>query len=316
MINNGKKSLADIMSELQSEGQVSIPLLYQLSDLTPAELGDFCSSWSEIDPARRRVIVRHLADITEENYQVDFTGIFEHCLDDMTPEVRKASLDGLWDNERLTLIDRLIRLMQSDPDTEVRAHAAATLGHYILLGEWRQMPADSVEPAVEALLEQIDDDSAADAVRRASLESVAASGHPRVDSLIMDAYDSGELAEQLSALFAMGRSADPRWINIVIGEMSSPLVEMRLEAARAAGEISHKSALSELIELTADEDYEVRLVAVSALGRIGGDVARGVLTDMADDPDMAELSEAASEALEELDWLGGEFDLSMINRQD
>jgi HEAT repeat protein len=93
--------------------------------------------------------------------------------------------------------------------------------------------------------------------------------------------------------------------------MSSPLVEMRLEAARAAGEIGEKSAIPELIELTSDEDLEVQIVAVSAMGLIGGDVAQRLLLDIVDDPDSQELFEAATDALEEIEWLGGDIDLSL-----
>ena len=89
------------------------------------------------------------------------------------------------------------------------------------------------------------------------------------------------------------------------------MTELRLEAARAAGEIGHKSAVPELIELTSDEDIEVRVVAVSSLGRSGGEIAQQFLQEMVDDPDVEELSEAATDALEEMDWLGGEIDLSL-----
>ncbi|MGB3713846.1 MAG: HEAT repeat domain-containing protein [Candidatus Promineifilaceae bacterium] len=301
--------MVDILEALNSSDPVSIPLLYRLSDLTPAELGEFCCGWATIDAERRRVIVRHLADIIEENFHVDFTGVFEHCLEDIAPEVRKASLDGLWDSDKVTLIRPIIDLMESDPDNEVRALAAATLGHYILLGEWGQIRAGAVEPVVESLLKQIDDEQTADIVKYAALESVAASGHPRIESLIHDAYDSADLEAQKSALFAMGRSAETRWINTVIDEMSSPIVEMRLEAARAAGEIGDKSAVPEVIELTSDEDLEVRLIAVTALGRLGGHIPRRFLEDIIADPDRIELHEVASEALEEVDWLGGAIDL-------
>jgi HEAT repeat protein len=301
--------MADILEAMDSGDHVSIPMLYRLSDLTPVELGEFCSGWATIDNDRRRVIVRHLADITEENFHVDFSGVFEHCLEDISPEVRKASLDGLWDSDKVSLIRPIVDLMENDPDNEVRILAAATLGHYVLLGEWRQLSAGAVEPVVESLLKQIEDEQTDDAVKNAALESAAASGHPRIESLIYNAYDSAELQAQKSALFAMGRSAETRWINIIIDEMSSPILEMRLEAARAAGEIGDKSAIAEVIELTSDEDLEVRLVAVAALGRLGGDIARRFLEDIIADPSMEELHKVASDALEDVDWLGGVIDL-------
>jgi len=309
--DNGSRTISEIVDDLKSSDSLSIPMLYQLTDLGPSEISEFCGAWSSIDSERRRVIVRHLADISEENFEVDFTDVFAHCLDDDSPEVRKASLDGLWDSERVTLIRPIIDLMEGDSDAGVRVLAAATLGHYVLLGEWSQIPERTVEPVVESLLNQIESKHTKELVRHAALESVAASGNPRVESLIHKAYDSADLSAQKSALFAMGRSADTRWINIVIDEMSSPIVELRVEAARAAGEIGHQSAIPELIELTSDEDLEVRMVAVSSLGRVGGDISRQYLQEMVEDFDDEELSEAASNALEEMDWFGGEIDLSI-----
>lgn len=301
--------ISTILESLRNSEQVSIHLLYRLSDMSPEELVDFYSIWDTIDEDKRRIIIRHLADITEHNFQVDFSDVFAHGLDDKAAEVRLASLDGLWDCERISLIEKIIELMRDDPSVEVRALAAATLGHYVLLAEWGQIPLHHAEPIADALLEQIDDYNADAAIQRAALESISASGHPRVQSLIQDAYISGELDSQISALFAMGRSADPYWLNILREEMSSPVVEMRIEAARAVGEIAHTSAVPELIELTSDEDLEVRLMAITSLGRIGGDVAHRYLSELAEDPDHLELHETVVEALDEIEWLGGAIDL-------
>ena len=312
---NGKSTapISYVLTELQSADFPSIPLLYRLSDLSPGDFGEFCSTWSEIDREKRRVIVRHLADLSEENYVVDFADVFAHCLDDDEPEVRKASLDGLWDSERVTLIQRIIDLMEKDPDLEVRVRAATNLGHYVILGEWGQIPQHTTEPIIDALLSQLQNESHLP-LRYAALEAVSASGHPRADSFIHEIYDSAEIQGQKSALFAMGRSADAKWVDIVIDEMSSPEVELRFEAARAAGEIGHKSAVPELIELTADEDEDVRFVAVHALGQIGGDISRRYLEELADDPDQDEdLSEAAWDAVQEIDIFGDDIDLSLVD---
>ena len=150
-------------------------------------------------------------------------------------------------------------------------------------------------------------------VKGAALESLGAASHPRVSSLIEDAYDSGDLDLQKSALFAMGRSADRRWLSVVRDEMMSSIVEMRLEAARASGGIGHEEAIPELGELISDEGLEVRLAAVAALGLIGGAVAQEILEDLSADPETADLHEAAREAAEELDWLGSKIDLSLLD---
>jgi HEAT repeat protein len=316
MANQENKPFSAVLTDLLTGEQVSIPLLYRLSDLSAGQMEEFQALWPQADEERRRVLMRHLADLSEENYQVEFSPIFSFGLQDSNPVVRMAALDGLWDTEQTAYIRPITALMQSDENTEVRALAAATLGHYILLTEWGQMPRAATSRVVEALLAQYDAADTPHAVRRAILESLGAASHPRVSSLIEDAYDSGDLGQQLSAVFAMGRSADQRWLPTVIDEMSSPLVEMRVEAARAAGGIGDSDALERLEELTADEDLEVRLAAVHALGQIGGDTASRILDRIGNDPDAAELHEAVAEALEEMDWLGGELDLSAVEWTD
>lgn len=304
---------AEVMISLANDERPSVALLYRLSDLSPEEYDHFCGSWPTFDEERRRVIARHLADISEENFQVDFSSVFAFCLGDKSAAVRLASLDGLWDSEHVRLIEPIVQLMHDDPDLEVRTLAAATLGHFILLAEWGQLPEAKVRPAVDALLMVLDSASTAEQVRRAALESIGAATHPRVADLIADAYDSADLELQVSAVFAMGRSADPQWLSILRDEMSSPMDEMRAEAARAAGGIGRADAIPELFELLSDEDLEVRLAAVHALGQIGGETAQRILEEMAEDPDAYELFEAIDEALEEMTWLGGEIDLSLFD---
>lgn len=313
MQKEDQQSFDEVLQELANQSQPSIPLLFRLTDLTPEEYEKFCRAWPNLDHERRRIISRHLADISEENFQVDFSRVFAFCLDDAESEVRKASLGGLWDSDNVTLIAPIIRLMQEDPEAEVRSLAAATLGHYVLMAEWGQIPLESVDPLVDALLAELDNPDTEPAVRRAALESIGASAHSRVVKLLEEAYDSGDLDMQISALFAMGRSADRRWLPIILDELTGPIVEMRLEAARAAGGLGHSDAVPDLIELLDDEDLEVRLAAIVALGQIGGDLAYQQLSLLVEDRDSAEMREAAEAALEEISWLGGEIDLSLID---
>jgi len=52
---------------------------------------------------------------------------------------------------------------------------------------------------------------------------------------------------------------------------------------------------------------------ISSLGKIGGSRAQNLLETLADDPEFGELQGAATEALEEISWLGGEIDLSFMD---
>jgi hypothetical protein len=305
-------SIGELMQSLKDEEGISVAALYGLSDLNPEELSLFCQGWNEFNDERKRVMIRHLADISEENFQVDFSGVFAFCLGDHLPAVRVAALDGLWDTERVALIDPIVELMVADPETDVRTLATATIGHFILLAEWNQIPRRSVRRAVDVLLSLLDSDTTPTPVRRAALESLSPSSHERVASLVEEAYDSGDQDLQISAIYAMGRTVDKRWLPIVLDEMASSTEEMRLEAARAAGHIGSSDAVSELADLVTDQDLEVRLAAIVALGQIGGGTATRILEEMDGDPDFVDVQSAIEEALEEMAWLGGEIDLSPL----
>lgn len=307
--NETTRPFAAVLDTLFNDEQVSVSLLYRLSDLTADEFQQFTSRWLTVPDERRRVITRHLVDISEENYVVDFAPLFAFACQDPFAPVRIAALDGLWDATNLALIEPIINLLQTDSDAGVRAAAASALAHYVLMAEWGELPRQISPRIVSVLLAQYEKPETALPVKRAALEALGAANHPQVEKYIRDAYASGDPELQLSALFAMGSSADEQWLPIVLEEGASDLPEMRLEAARAAGSIGHTDALPMLAKLAADSDLEVGLAAVAALGQIGGEVAHRMLTMMAEDPDFEALHEAVDESLEEMDWLGGDFSL-------
>jgi HEAT repeat protein len=254
-----------------------------------------------------------MADISEENFVVDFSPAFRLLLADRSHAVRLAALDGLWDSSNTNVVDPVIELMESDAEQVVRAAAAATLGHFVLMGEWGQIDQQVADRIVAALLQQFHKSETASAVRGAVLESLGNAAHPEVPELIGEAYRHGSEPMQLSAVFAMGRSADKRWMPILLEEMRSPVFEMRLEAARAAGNIGHSDAVPQLAELLYDEELEVQLAAVTALGQIGSEEAYELLLDLSEDPDAYRLHDAATEAMEEMEWLSGEIDLAIFD---
>lgn len=316
MINQEKqKPFPAVLDALFFDDPVPISLLFRLSDMSPQEQTLLETRWLEATDERRRVLVRHLADLSEENFVVDFSPVFSFCLGDRYAPVRIAALDGVWDSTNTRLIGPIIALMQQDEDAEVQATAARALAHYILMAEWGELPRKIAAPIVAALLEMYDRPQTAVSVRRAALEALGAADHPRIAAMIRDAYETNQPDMQLSAVFAMGSSADKQWLPVILGEMDSSLAEMRAEAARAAGNIGSGEATPELAQLTMDEDRDVQLAAVIALGQIGSDAAYSVLAELLEDPEFEDLHEAIEEAMEEMSWLG-ELDLLSLPEED
>lgn len=304
----------EILDRVFHEERVPIHLLFRLSDLTPEQALAFETKWAAAPNEKRAAISRHLADITEDNFIVDFTPTFRKLLLDPHVEVRLAALDGLWDCTDMSLVRPVILLVQNDPDDRVRAQAAATLGHIVLMAEWKQVDQVHADQIVEALIAEYNKPFSPTIVRRAALESISASADERIPGLIHAAYLEEDKGMRLSAVFAMGRNADHRWLPVVLEEMDNPLVDMRLEATQSAGEIGSSDVVEPLILLLDDEELEVRLAAVFALGNIGSGLAQEALQEIIDDPFGDEtMQEAAELALDEAFWLGGQVDLSLMS---
>ncbi|MCA9917223.1 MAG: HEAT repeat domain-containing protein [Anaerolineales bacterium] len=306
-----ERAFAEILDEIFKAEPLPIADLYRLSDMAEADAAAFWAGWTAVSDDRRQAIVRHLADIVEDNFIVDFAPIFVSSLQDAHPEVRVAALDGLWDSTDLKLIAPLTKMMQEDADVQVQAAAAGSLGHYVLLAEWGQLPERILPNLVKAMLAVYETVETAVPVRRVLLEGLGAADDPRVPDLIVEAYESGDPAMQMSAIFAMGNSADRRWSATVLGEMESPYEEMRAEAARAAGVIGNSDFVPQLAALAYDEDLAVQTAAITALGQIGGDEVQRILAEMLDDPEIEaddELLEVVEAAIEEAAMMAGDFD--------
>lgn len=311
-----KIPFSSALDSLFMDETVSVPLLFRLSDMAEADFALFKERWPAVDDSRRRVIVRHLVDISEENYVVNFSPVFAFCFDDALPAVRVAALDGLWDQTNLRLVGPIITLLQQDESVEVQAAAASALAHFILMAEWGEIPRTMSPRIVEALLTAYDGVDTAVPVKRAALEALGAADHPRIATLIQEAYAGNDPDMRLSAVFAMGSSADERWIPDLLVAMRSEDANMRVEAARAAGSIGHEDALPTLAHLAVEEDLEIALTVVEALGNIGSEKAHKMLVQMGEDEHFARLHEAVAEALEEMDWIGGELEMLDFSGSD
>lgn len=301
------------LEQLFNEAEpVHIAALYRLSDIDQSHFEQFQEQWPPASETRRQTIARHLADISEENSAVEFSPLFLYLLNDPSPAVRLAALEGLWDSDNLAVIEPIIQLLITDPQPHVQAAAASALGHFVLMGEWGQIASKAKDKVVNALLAKYDQPELQPEVRRPVLESLSGTTHPRIPALIDQAYNSDDEQLQISAVYAMGQSADKSWLPTILQEMNSPWPEMRAEAAKAAGNMGSSDALDRLADLVYDEDLEVRLAGIAALGQIGGDTAYKLLRRLGDDPEAEELQEAVEEALEEMEWLSGEVDLTLM----
>ncbi|MBC7237470.1 MAG: HEAT repeat domain-containing protein [Chloroflexi bacterium] len=298
---------------LQSPDQeLTREILSWLSSPTREESALFAHCFPTIDVERRRDIIARMVACAEESFYLDYGDLFRACLGDVDPFVRRQAIEGLWEDERLDLLRRLLQLVHQDPDPQVRAAAATSLGRFLYLAEVEMLSArygEQVREALERIIQNRDEDI--EVVRRA-VESIAFINDDDVRRIIGWAYDQDHPLMRISAVFAMGRSADPVWSETVLIELDDASPEMRFEAARAAGELQLRRAVPQLARLLHDPDREVQEMAIWALGQIGGKRARRLLEELVDSEDEV-IAAAAEDALDELDFAVGMMDLMVIN---
>jgi HEAT repeat protein len=297
MLTDFEKLLQQISD---TSNRLSVASLYGLSRMDREEVLLFQKVWPSIAVERRRQIINFLVEIAEGSFEVNFGPIFRFCLNDEDEQVRRAAIEGLWEDDDPALINPLIKLLRDDPSIAVRAEAATSLGRYVLLGELDKIKAKYFALVQEALLETIRSSSEDLEVRRRAIESIAYSSEEAVRGIIEAAYYDEDERMRISAVFAMGRSADPYWSDLVIKELESAKPEMRYEAAVACGELKLLEAIPLLAELVNDPDREVLEAAIWALGQIGGNESRRILYKCYREDDEF-LCEAVDEALENLE---------------
>jgi HEAT repeat protein len=290
--------LADFLSQGKS-ADISNAKLAELSHLDNAELETFAKSFATISEDIRVDIIKKLVELTENNVELNFDGIFKCCLRDTNSEVRCQSVEGLWENQEISLISPLLDMLAHDNSDKVRAAAATALGRYVLLGEHGKLRPAYLDRIRDALLAVIKDHAVTEEVRRRSLEAISPLSFSEVQTEISTAYRSQNPRLKVSALFAMGRTCDPVWLPILIEELKNPDAEIRFEAATSLGEISDELAVTPLLGIGGDPDSEVRIAVIQSLGKIGGMKAKEYLQNLLGSRDAA-IQDIARQALNEL----------------
>ena len=307
--------VAALNALMNEDEPVTRDVFLGLSAPSRAEAALFCARFASISAARRREIATLLFEQAERDFMLDYSDLFVACLDDADATVRCRAVEGLWEDERTLLIAPLVRLLHSDPSTEVRAAAAVSLGRFVYLAECDQLDVRRAEMVRQALRQTANDPQEQIEVMRRAIESLAYINDEEMRRLIDRAYSHGDERVRESALFAMGRSADRFWAETVLGDLLDPSPAIRYEAVRASGELHLRRAVPRIIELGDDTDREVQTMAIWALGQIGGRRARAVLERWASDDDEARAT-AAAEALEELEFANISFDMLLVDAED
>ena len=282
-------------------GRLSAVDFYEISDLSPEELGLFASAWYPLSVERQRDIASTMVELAEDNPELDFTAIFKLCLKGDDEPLLKVAMDGLWEHDDRSVIPVLVDVLRSEKGYEVRSAAASALGRFPTLAQAGKLLARDAELIHDNLMQVLEDEEEPLEVRRRCMEAVAPFNTMEINQLITLAYESLHPDFRASAIFAMGRTGEVGWLPILLQELQNEEPIIRYETAHACGELGEEEAVPHLILLLEDDDSEVQLAGIGALGQIGGPLAKKVLQSLVRDGD-ANLEEAARMELEDLEF--------------
>lgn len=290
-----------------TDATITAEAIRGLSDLSYAETLVWAGHWETIPTERRLTLITRLGELSETNFDLNFSALARHALKDSDEEVRVAAIEALWYDEEPVLLRQLTEMAVRDDSDEVRAAALSEIGRFLLLGEYGKIGATQSREAQDLAIRLYNDVDEPTIVRRRAIEALGNCTRAGISDLIQEAYESEDVAMKASAVHAMGRSCDSDWSDAVLEELRSDEPELRYEAARAAGELELKEAIPTLSILLDDMDREIRENVVWALGEIGGNAARHLLEnalERAQAEDDEEMSEAIEEALETASLVG------------
>jgi len=285
-------------AELSSQTVIPSTLVYGLSDLTAEELGAIEPVWMVLPAVVKHRVLRALNESSEAMFELNYREIALRCLSDESSLVRSTSIELLWMDESVDTMQKLLALAESDPDYSVRTGALESLGRFILLGEYGDIPAELAAEAQELARRMHTDLRQSVEIRRRALEAFANSSHPEVKALIRAAYADGNHELKLGALFAMGRTCSKEWRSLLMDELESADSECVYEAIRACGQIQLKESVQRIAEFTLGDDQDLQMMAIWSLGEIGGKRAFEILSSLEENADDDEIANALDEALD------------------
>jgi len=275
--------------------------LSSFSDIDGKDFIQLVSIWNQITPERKANLFENLEILNETDTLLDFNNIAQLALTDPNAVVRASGIRMLWDYENEKNIPVLIELLKNDIDQGVRAEAAGALGKYVYLGEIEEISQTNLKNIEKELL-KVMRSSESELVRQKALEALGFSSREEIPSLILNAFQSGDVNWLIYAISAMGRSADEVWSSQVLSMLAHPELKVQIEAVKAAGELEIKQAKKLLLKfvLESESDEDLWVQSIWALSKIGGENVQKVFEKLLEKAETEEDQEFLKEAMDNL----------------
>jgi HEAT repeat protein len=291
-------------------------MIYYFSDIPQEDLDLLVQVWPEVWIERRRGLLEDMENLAESDTLLFFDPVAIMCLDDEDPVARATAIRLLWQSQEEDLVPMLLRRLNQDPESIVRAAAATGLGMFVYLGECEEIKESTYQQVLQNLI-KVHLSSDDRLVRRRALEALGYASHPEIPDFIRRAYNTDDEEWLQSALCAMGRSCDSLWTESVLDMFAHPDSVVRYEAIRAAGELELTDAREPLFDLLEEgtDDDDIYFAAIWALSKIGGEGVRALIEIALDETEDMEEVQFLEEALENLDFTEqiNTFDMMFID---
>ena len=270
-----------VLQELESgkESGLIAGIIEALSSLSTEQLERLRPIWNKLDSSYRLLLMQMLIDASQSDSLLLYDELGILNLDAPEPEIRKAAIEMIAVDATVPLVRKILAMAQNDESVEVRIEAINSLGRFVLLGEYEEIPHGLAQRVQEALLAIHKNQENNLNLRRFALEAVANATREDVAPLIEAAYANNNPLMKISAVAAMGNSCDNRWETILLQELHNEDAQTRREAVRAAGLVQIEKAVPRIAAILDEDDLEndERDWIVWSLGEIGGDRASRVL---------------------------------------
>jgi HEAT repeat protein len=304
---------------LDESKDISRRYLTEFSDIEPDSLRSLLETWPRIKSDRKLFLLDQLNALANVDTLVCFDDLGRALLTDEEPQVRIRALRLLVECEDHRLVPIYIDMLTNDNNVAVRAEAASTLGIFVQLGEFDDIP-DEVHHQIEDVLLEVLNGEDEPSVRRRALEALGFSSRDEVPVLIESSFNRQDPDWKASAVFAMGRSNDERWADHVMRTMVSEYRNIRLAAVQASGELGLPLACPLLLRLLEEEfDEAIMGAAIWSLSQIGGEDVRlylqNLLDNVEDDDNQAAFLEEALDNLTFTEDMAS-FDLLALDADD
>lgn len=263
--------------------------------------------WNDMPEALRLATIHQMAASAAEDVRLDFERALAIGLQDASPEIRRESIEALWESESTSLLKQLLDALSGEEHPTVRVALVQALARYAQLASEDSVDIDFELPLEQTLTSVALDDESGE-VRLAALAAAAYLRPALLEPEIVRAYDEGHDDARELAIQAMGRFGGKRWAPRVIDALLVGDDDLRIAAAKAAPYVEDRRIIPYLYEAAEDEEFpEMQLTAIWALGEIGGQNVQSFLESLRDTA-TGEVADAAESALENAALLEGTVD--------